>query len=287
MQVGVRLVGCGRLNRGWRFEGAGCRAHCLIHELNGGVLPESSPLLPHHAFSHAGLGAQPLECHLATDANGDLLLCLLSHGTQRLTALRLPPAAAAAAAPLAAGKRVEVAFSLPAVAVAAVTATLHSNARQAGSDSSGRSVPPRDLLVLQPDGRLGLYAGRHRLCTVALPSDSGPPSAYAQLVRLPRQGGGGDGREHLGTNHSELSGSKRPPSTGGPPPGRQGGCRRPITWILTASAQQCMVESSLTLAALAPPPDPCTTRTLHMSPPPLCSRGAIGGGRRRRRLRRR
>lgn len=167
------------------------------------------------------MGAESLEGHLATDTNGDLLLCLLSKAAQRLTALRLPPPAAAAAAPLAAGRRIEVAFTLPALAAAAVRATLHagSTERQAGSasSSSGRPVPPRDLLLLQPDGRLALYAGRRRLCTARVAGEGGAPAPYAQLLRLGFAGTPDAAAAHdarFASNHSELSGSKRPPSAG-------------------------------------------------------------------------
>lgn len=168
------------------------------------------------------MGAEPLEGHLATDTNGDLLLCLLSKAAQRLTALRLPPPAAAAAAPLAAGRRIEVAFSLPAQAAAAVRATLHAGhaERQASSASSGSpALPPRDLLLLQPDGRLALYAGRRRLCTVRVPGDGGAPAPYSQLLRLGGAGAADAAAVHdarFASNHSELSGSKRPPSAGEP-----------------------------------------------------------------------
>lgn len=172
------------------------------------------------SFLIPGAGAEPLEGHLATDTNGDLLLCLLSKAAQRLTALRLPPPAAAAAAPMAAGRRIEVAFGLPAQAAAAVRATLHAGnmERQAGSSSSaGKPVPPRDLLLLQPDGRLALYAGRRRLCTVRVPGEGGPPAPYAQLLRLGGAGAADAAAVHdarFASNHSELSGSKRPPSAG-------------------------------------------------------------------------
>ncbi|KAI3425098.1 hypothetical protein D9Q98_008476 [Chlorella vulgaris] len=152
-----------------------------------------------------GTNCQPLEGHLATDTNGDLLLCLLSRGTQRLTALRLPPPVTADAAPPAAAKRVEVAFSLPAVAAAAVAATLHCGAGKQGRGQA--AVPVRDLLVLQPDGRLSLCAGSRHVCTVSLPSGtSSPAAAYAQLLRP----GSAKARD-LVNNHSEVSDSGRQP----------------------------------------------------------------------------
>ncbi|PSC69420.1 anaphase-promoting complex subunit 1 isoform X2 isoform B [Micractinium conductrix] len=174
----------------------------------------------------AGSGGPGLEGHLATDANGDLLLCLLSRSTQRLTALRLPPPAAAAAAPLAAGWRVDVAFSLPATAVAAVSATLRPGSSGGGGGfaerhdggGSGGGPPARDLLLLQPDGRLALYAGKRRLCSVALPGQAAPVAAYAQLMGAAPLGGGAvpdrgasAADEHaLPGSHSQLSGSRAP-----------------------------------------------------------------------------
>ena len=157
---------------------------------------------------YVGVGSEPLEGHLATDGSGDLLLCLLSIKAQRLTALRLPLPAAAAAVRLSAGKRVEVAFSMPAVAAAAVTAALQCH-RQAGAQSG---VSARDLLVLQPNGRLALFVGSRHLCTVGLPGDSGPAAVYVQLLRLGGTGGGKGEEQQLPANHSQLSGTKRPAS---------------------------------------------------------------------------
>jgi hypothetical protein len=114
---------------------------------------------------------------------------------------------------VAAGKRVEVAFTLPALAIAAVDATLHGSEQQAGEPA----VPARDLLLLQPDGRLALFAGRRRLCTVGLPVDSSASPAYAQLLRLngaASGSGNADADGKMASNHSELGGGKRPPSAG-------------------------------------------------------------------------
>ena len=152
------------------------------------------------------LTGQPLEGHLATDVNGDLLLCLLISGTRQLVALRLPPPEAAASAPVLAGKGVEIAFSLPAVAVASVAATLHCEQAEA---RSRQQVPARDLLVLQPDGRLVLLIGGRQLCAVTLPSTSGPTAAYAQLLN---EGSFPNGKQQPAPHASELSGSKRPMS---------------------------------------------------------------------------
>jgi hypothetical protein len=163
------------------------------------------------ATALAGIASQPLEGHLAADGDGDLLLCLLSKAAQRLIALRLPPPAAAVAAPAAAGRRVEVAFTLPALAAAAVTATLRcGDERQDG----GAAPPPRDLLLLQPDGRLALHAGRRLLCTVGLPSgDGAAAAAYAQLLRSDGRAPGAEPAAGADLSQAgELSASRRPPS---------------------------------------------------------------------------
>ena len=229
--------------------------------------------LQRHALSPAaGMGAESLEGHLATDTNGDLLLCLLSKAAQRLTALRLAPPATAAAAPLAAGRRIEVAFTLPALAAAAVRATLHagSTERQAGSASSnGRPVPPRDLLLLQPDGRVALYAGRRRLCTVRVAGEGGAPAPYAQLLRLGGAGAPDAAAAHdarFASNHSELSGSKRPPSAGQLGVGGVGGCAAEGALQVTPTSGQramllhcmlhCVARHNGTVPPLGPPHPP-------------------------------
>ncbi|KAL4443950.1 hypothetical protein ABPG75_011687 [Micractinium tetrahymenae] len=166
--------------------------------------------------------SEQLEGHLASDANGDLLLCLQSRSAQRLTALRLPPPGTAAAAPLAAARRIEVAFTLPALAVAAVEAALHTH-RAGEHQQGGQAPPPRDLLVLHPDGRLSLHVGWRRLCTVALPGDStagtAGTAAYAQLLGHGHDGhggaggqDGGEGKARLAANASQLSASRHAPS---------------------------------------------------------------------------
>ena len=107
-----------------------------------------------------------------------------------------------------------MAFTLPAVAVAAVDATLHSSGRE--QPSGGPAVPARDLLLLQPDGELALFAGNRRLCMVALPDSSTSP-AYAQLLRLNRAASGSENADadgKMASNHSQLGGGKRPPSAG-------------------------------------------------------------------------
>ena len=192
------------------------------------------PCAPLAAGTGGGDGCQLLEGHLATDINGDLLLCLLSKAAQRVTALRLPPPAVAAAAPVAAGRRVEVAFSLPALAVAAVGATLHCGSEEregGGGGGSGRPPAARDLLVLQPDGRLGLYAGGRRLCSVAVPQLDGSngsggvqlgaaagavPLPHARLMRSPDASCSGRQEPLDVSSLSQASGGgNRPASAGG------------------------------------------------------------------------
>ncbi|GAB4821235.1 hypothetical protein N2152v2_008281 [Parachlorella kessleri] len=113
-----------------------------------------------------GEGVRPDEAHLATDDNGGSLLCLLSRGAQRVVALRLPQSVAHSS--------LEVAFSLPAVSVAAVSATFRGS--QQPPDGPSQQQPPKDLLVLHPDGRLCLYMGPHQVCTVQVPAPTGGPA---------------------------------------------------------------------------------------------------------------
>jgi hypothetical protein len=72
-----------------------------------GFLTASCPPAKHPAGSH------PTEGHLAADADGSRLLCLLDAAASRLLALRLPPD----------GGPPEAAFAMDAAAVAAVVAT--------------------------------------------------------------------------------------------------------------------------------------------------------------------
>ena len=133
--------------------------------------------------------------HLATDVDGSLLLHLHSKAAQRTSALRLPAALGA--------QQVEVACTLPALAIAAVCAT-----RRADAASLPHSVPPRDLLVLLPDGRLALYVGALQACTVTLPAAAGVAGQhYTQLLR-------GEPAGATQQNLSQLSASKRFSSTG-------------------------------------------------------------------------
>eukprot|EP00887_Chlorella_sp_A99_P005912 scaffold29.g5912.t1 len=152
------------------------------------------------------LAARPDEGHLTTDANGDLLLCLLSQQVQRVTALRLPPPAAVGT--LAGRSGVEVVFSLSAASVAAVAATC--------TGGPVGDPPPRDLLLLHPDGRLALYVGSRLICNVVAPGAAGPGSAaYAPLLRQPTPGGGLSVTDELVPHHTQLSGSKRVPAPAG------------------------------------------------------------------------
>ncbi|KAK9828929.1 hypothetical protein WJX72_002853 [[Myrmecia] bisecta] len=118
--------------------------------------------------------ACPTEGHLAADADGTPLLCLLSRPAQRLTALCLPSPFSTASAP-----SVEVAFSMDALAAAAISAT-----RPADGDAA---IPPRDLLVLHANARLALYIGARHICDVAVT----PPPAddmlnpYSRLLKEP------------------------------------------------------------------------------------------------------
>lgn len=188
------------------------------------ALPSQQTDTPRHTQSAGADESEQLEGHLASDANGDLLLCLLSRKAQRLTVLRLPQPSALEAAPLTAGHCIEVAFALPAMAVAAVEATLHPRSSScAGKEQRGsQAPPPRDLLVLQPDGRLSLHVGKRRLCTVCLPGDGTAGTAtYAQLLGRGRgEHGSADARDgghveaRLEANASQLSGSRGPPPAG-------------------------------------------------------------------------
>lgn len=208
--------------------------YCVHHVCSIFSFPASLPSLraqqtPPLPRSAGADGSDQLQGHLASDANGDLLLCLLSRAAQRLTALRLPPPGTAAAAPMVAGRIIEVAFTMPALAVAAVEATLRmcSNLGAEQQRLGSQAPPPRDLLVLAPDGRLALHVGKRRLCTVDLPGDppgaaaSGGAAAYAQLLGQGLEGYGGAGGEaggrvaaRLAGNASELSASRPPPSAG-------------------------------------------------------------------------
>ena len=148
----------------------------------------------------------PDEGHLTTDSNGDLLLCLLSRQINRVTALRLPHPAAVGTRD---ARRVEVAFSLSAVSVAAVAAT--RGGRQQGSHGVG----PRDLLLLHPDGRLALYVGSRFVCNVAISSCGSTMLArYGRLLRLPTPVGQSSMDGELLPNQSQLSGSRWPGSVG-------------------------------------------------------------------------
>jgi hypothetical protein len=82
-------------------------------------------------------GAHPSEAHLAADADGRPLLCVLCATAQLLLAFRLPSPG---------GPPAGLAFTTAAVSAAAVCATAPAGG-------------PRELLVLRPGGALDLLRG--------------------------------------------------------------------------------------------------------------------------------
>lgn len=67
---------------------------------------------------------------------------------------------------------VQMTFMLPAKSAVGVVAT-----RQPAADEKSDAIPPRDILLLHPDGRLGLYVGSQPIATVTL--DLAPSAAAA------------------------------------------------------------------------------------------------------------
>lgn len=65
---------------------------------------------------------------------------------------------------------VQMTYMLPAKSAVGVVAT-----RQPAADENSQAIPPRDILLLHPDGRLGLYVGSQPIATVAL--DLAPSAA--------------------------------------------------------------------------------------------------------------
>lgn len=133
---------------------------------------------------------------------------------------------------------VQVAFALPALSIAGVSATHRAGngaqppAPGATAPLLGSHLPSRDLLVLHPDGRLALIVGAHQVCTLALPAPGAPgtggscggagsplspaapaASPYAGLLGLravtsPQGAAGAAGRVHR-LDSSQLSAMRR------------------------------------------------------------------------------
>lgn len=72
---------------------------------------------------------------------------------------------------------VQMAFMLPAKSAVGIVAT-----RKPVTDDGSEAIPPRDILLLHPDGRLGLYVGSQPVATVAL--DLAPSAAAAALSHV-------------------------------------------------------------------------------------------------------
>lgn len=125
-----------------------------------------SPLQEHHL----GAQAKPTEVHVAADGDGRLMLCLYAPNTSQLTAISVvdlcgPPSGSGM-----------VVFTAEASSVATVVAT------RPGQTCCHGLVPMRDVIVLQPDGRIALYAGSMLACYVALEASTAPPDRYAALL---------------------------------------------------------------------------------------------------------
>ena len=68
---------------------------------------------------------------------------------------------------------------LPAKSAVGIVAT-----RGLAKDPAADVVPPRDILLLHPDGRLGLYVGSQAIATVALDTPSSTTSSHTSKEDL-------------------------------------------------------------------------------------------------------
>lgn len=131
-----------------------------------------------HLSQELPINGCPDEGHLAHDADGSSLLCLLTRSAQQLTVVRLGE--------LALGSDVQPSFSLLGVAsMAAVVAT------RRGPADGGDLAVQRDLLVLQTNGRLALRIGLRLVCylevapsAVEVPDDHAEPRDAAELSSM-------------------------------------------------------------------------------------------------------
>ncbi|KAL0039031.1 hypothetical protein WJX77_005730 [Trebouxia sp. C0004] len=116
-------------------------------------------------------GSCPDSACLVTDDNDGLLLCLHSSQAGRTTALQLLLDDAR--------PKVQVAFEVDALSMAAVTATRRPQA------SSQAPIPPTDLLLLHSPAKLSLYVGSRHVCDIRLrvPGLGDGPSLYNGFMR--------------------------------------------------------------------------------------------------------
>jgi hypothetical protein len=202
----ARALACCRLNVRQGDGKLSPQAFDAAPKAKACTMAHSLPAAPDAAAPHVELvlaeqlpaGQLPEEGHLAHDADGAPLLCLLSHAAGHLTAVRLPQPGQHDA---------RVAFTLPGVvSAAAVVATRDAAARPE------ERLLLRDLLVLRANGSLALYVGQGMAFSVAARAEDSKSAQQGGAATASPPAGGRDLSE-VSTTEMQYSPQAGAPAT--------------------------------------------------------------------------